>query len=219
MLRRVGTAAAAVVLAVVILVLGWAKPPVRSVVATDRLGPDGSEPIAAYLDRARESLRGNDSEQHWALISFTTAISADRIPEYASGLRISDVLYHVEIPRVASPVIGVPVPDGEAAALRSVKLAAGVLDHQVLLNGPDTRAGRIAAVAAERLRADCACLVGLAVRGTLDQLRNLAARPDIRAVEALPVDASGGTFAVVPLLPEWQDLAVPGPDDGPVPEN
>ncbi|NNH72124.1 hypothetical protein HLB23_20055 [Nocardia uniformis] len=218
-MRRIGIGTAAVVLVAVILVLGWAIPPVPAVIGTDRLGPSSGEAIAVYLDRARESLRGNDSDPHWALISFTAGIAADRIPEYADGLRISGVDYHVDISSVVTPMIAVPVAAGDAAALRSAELAAGVLDQQALTAGPDSRAGRIAAVAAARLRADCACVVGLTVFGTLDELRNLAAHPDIRAVEALPADASGGTFAVVPLLPQWQEFAVPGPDDGVVPEN
>lgn len=218
-MRRIVGAVAAAIVAVVILVLGWAKPPVAPVVATDRLGPEGGEAVTTYLDRARESLRGSDSEPHWALVSFTTAISADRIPEYTGGLRVSEVLYHVELPRVATPLVTVPVPAGDAAAVRSVKLAAGELEHQAAVMGAETRAGKVAAVAAARLRADCACVVGLVVRGTLDQLRILAAHADIRAVEALPADARGGIFAVVPLLPEYQENTAPGPDDGPVPDN
>ncbi|MFI6869614.1 hypothetical protein [Nocardia sp. NPDC050406] len=218
LVRRVTAAVSAALVAVVVMVLGWIKPPVTPVVTTDRLGPENGEAIADYLNRARESLRGSDSDQHWALISFTAAISADRIPEYAGGLRISEVLYHVELPRVVTPIVAVPVAAGDAAALRSVQLAAGELAHEATVEGARTRAGRIAAVAAARLAANCACTVGLVVRGTLDQLRNLSSHTDIRAVEALPAAAAGGTFAVVPLLPEYQEFAAPGSDDGPVPD-
>ncbi|MCM6773307.1 hypothetical protein NDR87_07470 [Nocardia sp. CDC159] len=209
-----GIAGAVVVVVVVVLALGWARPPRTSVISTDRLGPEAGEPVADYLAAARRSLSGTDSGEHWALVSFTAAIAPDRIPDHAGGLRIAQVLHHVSIDRVYTPTVTIPVPAGAEAAVASARAAAALL---TATQPPDERSARIAAVSAARLRAGCACTVGLVVRGRLPQLRELSARTDIRAVEALPADA--GVYAVVPLLPEYTEVAAPGPDDGAVPQN
>jgi hypothetical protein len=215
-LRRAGFAGAAVAFVILIVVLGWANPPVRPVISTDRLGPDSGEPVADYLTRARESLSGTDGAERWALVSFSAGITPDRIPESVPGLRVSNVIYDVPIARVYTPPITVPVPAGDAAAIASVRAAAGALDNT---ETSDDRTHRVAALMATRLHAGCACAVDLVVRGRLDQLRALIARPDVRSVQALPPDAVADAFAVVPLLPEQTSLAVPGPDDGPVPDH
>ncbi|MFB8004586.1 hypothetical protein [Nocardia sp. NPDC056000] len=214
--RRVAGWSAAVLLVILIVLLGWAIPPRKGIVATDRLGPENSEPVDGYLARARDTLSGGDTAEHWALISFTEGISADHLPEYSGGLRISDAIYHVAIDRVATPVLDIPLPAGEAAALGSQRSAAAAVAVAQAYNDRDVRTN---AVVAARLRANCPCLVSLVVHGNLEQLRNLAARPGIRAVEALPADASAAVFAIAPLLPEQRDLADAGPNDGPVPDN
>lgn len=207
---------AAVVFAVLVLVLGWAFPPKPAVISTDRLGPENGEPVADYLTFARETLQGSDSGKHWALMSFGSGITAARIPEFTAGLRVSRVLYHVPLDRVATPVITVVVPSNPAVAAASQTAAA---DMVAATQAFSERSNRTNAVVAARLRGNCACLVGLVLHGTLPELRSLAALPGVRAVEALPADASAGVFAVAPLLPEHAEYVKPGPDDGPVPDN
>lgn len=214
-LRAAGFAGVAAGIVVLIYVLGWADPPVASVVMTDRLGPESGEPVAEYLARAHASLSGTDTAERWALVSFATGTTPGSIPESVAGLRVSNVVYDVPIARVYTPPITVPVPAGDAAAIASVRAAAGAMDNP---DTSDDRTRRVAAVMAARLHAGCACVVDLVVRGRLDQLRVLSARPGVRAVQALPPDAAADTFAIVPLLPEQIILAAPGPDDGPVPE-
>lgn len=212
--RRVVIAAATAAFAAFVYGLGVAVPPRAAVIATDRLGPENGEPVAEYLARASASLAGADTDRHWGLLSFTAGITADRIPEYAGGLRISEVTYHVPLDRVRTPIVTVAVPAGDEAARASVKAAAYQVEY---LSPLDARAVRVNAITASRLRANCACVVGLVVHGTLPELRALATRPGIRAVEALPADAPAGVFALVPLLPESDLLAEPGPDDGVLP--
>ncbi|MFC9999182.1 hypothetical protein [Nocardia sp. NPDC127526] len=214
--RRIGAVVLAGAFAMLIVSLGVAIPPRPAVISTDRLGPENSEAIPDYLSRARDSLQGADADQHWALVSFTDGISADRIPEYSAGLRISQAIYHVAVPGVAMPIIAVTLPAGAEVAVASVKSAAAQAGAMRAYDDRTVRANRLTAT---RLSANCACLVGLVLHGTLDQLRNLAALPGVRAVEALPADAPAGVFAVSPLLPEYQDFAKPGSDDAPVPEN
>ncbi|MDN2502193.1 hypothetical protein FHY52_36725, partial [Nocardia nova] len=110
--------AVVVVLLIAVVVLGWARPPRASVLGTDRLGPDSGERVADYLERAHESLSGADTAPRWALVTSDTGLNTDAVVDIGAGLRISQVLYHVPIDRVYTPVITVPVPAG-TAALRS----------------------------------------------------------------------------------------------------
>ncbi|RMI29189.1 hypothetical protein EBN03_27375 [Nocardia stercoris] len=228
MLRYTGIAA--VTIAVVAgVVAGALQPRPAQRVATDRLGPDSGEPVAAYLARSRDSLRGTDSAPHWALLSAASGLDPASIPDLTGGLRVSQVLVHVPLDRVSTPDISVIVPADPAQAAAAEQVAAGHLlaelgpagdtGHDPVLE-PDPGVVRelsMYRVVAGRLRAGCACVVGLVVRGPLDRLRELAGRPGARAVQALPADAGAGNFSVVPLLPEQLDAVTPGPDDGPVP--
>ncbi|WP_051024509.1 hypothetical protein [Nocardia aobensis] len=205
-----------VVLLIAIVALGWARPPRASILGTDRLGPDSGERVAGYLERAHESLSGADTAPRWALATASTGLTTDAVVDIGAGLRISQVLYHVPIDRVYTPVITVPVPAGTAALRAAQSAAAGAMDH---VQADDDRTRRLAAVLAARLHSGCACAVNLVVRGTLAQLRGLASRSGIRSVQALPPDASAGAFAVLPLLPGHVDVVAPGPDDGPIPDH
>ncbi|MFE3260808.1 hypothetical protein ACFXPS_32640 [Nocardia sp. NPDC059091] len=214
--RRAGIAAAAALFAILIVALGWAIPPRSAIISTDRLGPESGEPVTHYLERAQKSLQGTDSEGHWALLSFTEGVTADRIPEFSGGLRISEIDYHVAVDRVATPIISIGVPAGDDVAVASVKSAAAQIESTPTY---DDRSTRVKNLVASRLGADCPCVVAIVLHGTLAQLGTLAAHPGVRAVEALPADASAAVFAVSPLLPEQLESASPPLDDGPVPDN
>lgn len=214
LLRNVVFLGGAVVLAVVVVALGIINPRPSMGVATDRLGPAPGERVDDYLSEARASLDGADTEPRWALVSYTEYLTPQQIPAAANGLRISGVIQHVPIDRVQTPVITVGTPGGDTPALSSADAAAGLLAAQ---RQPDQRTTDIARITEARLRAGCACTAGLVVRGTLPQLRDLAARPGVRAIQALPADAAAGRFAVAPLLPGTTGTVAPTPDDGPVP--
>ncbi|WP_433521900.1 hypothetical protein ACQPZ2_32325 [Nocardia pseudovaccinii] len=214
-LRRIAIAVGAVGFVVLIVVLGVLNPPRPSGISTDRLGPERGEHVADYLARARDSLSGSDSDEHWALVSFTESLTPDQIPAHSGGLRIAAASHHVSIPRVNTPIVTVQLPAGNAVAVASADNAAWQLLAQ---HATDDRTNHINSVSAARLRAGCACTVGLVVRGGLPQLRNLATQDGIRAVQALPADAVATSFAIVPLLPEYEGIALPGTDDGPVPD-
>lgn len=205
---------AAVVGAVVLLVFAFTAPRATSGVATDRLGPAPGEQVAEYLNQARASLDGTDTDLHWALLTPTDYLTPQQIPDAANGLRVAGVIQYVPIDRVQTPVITVATPAGDEPAVKSAEAAAGLLAAQQF---HDQRSADIARVTEARLRAGCACTAGLIVRGTLPELRELAAQPGVRSVQALPADALAGRFAVSPLLPGTTGTVTPIPDDGPVP--
>ncbi|MFE3444805.1 hypothetical protein ACFXNW_17385 [Nocardia sp. NPDC059180] len=216
---RVAFAAVVAVAVVVLIVVGAMQPQRSDGVSTDRLGPEQGEAVADYLARAQDSLTGTDSDEHWALVSFTEYQTPQQLPERARGLRIGRVLYQVPLPRVQTQLLTVQVPAGDEVVLRSAEDAAWLLLDQLRRSGyVDERMRKVTEVSVARLRTGCACAVGLIVRGRLDQLRNLAAQNGIRAVEALPADAVAGAFAIAPLLPDATDVVTTTPDDGPVPD-
>lgn len=218
--RSAATAGCVLALVALVVVLGVLNPPQRPPVATDRLGPDSGEPVAQYLDRAAAGLADLDtaaaeaaSPEHWALVSLTTERTAPDAYRLAAGVRVSELLFRVPLDRVQTPLVVVGIA-GERSAARAAAVAAGRMQGSA---GEWDRQAQIDAVSAARLSADCACVVGLTVRGDPAALRALAATPGVRSVEALPADAVFGRFAVVPLLPEQTGTVAPGPDDGEVP--
>ena len=87
-----------VALVVLVLALGAANPRRSAPVGTDRLGPDGGEAVAAYLDRAHASLSADDDPVRWALVSFDTEVAAADAYRLAGGVRISQVLLGSDYP-------------------------------------------------------------------------------------------------------------------------
>ncbi|MFZ2176071.1 MAG: hypothetical protein WAW17_18930 [Rhodococcus sp. (in: high G+C Gram-positive bacteria)] len=207
--------AVAAILVAVVVILGALHPVRRAPVATDALGPANGEVVADYLARAAGGLIGGtdatDTDPRWALVSFTDPVTIDAVAALPGGPRVSQVLLRVPLDRVQTPLVAVAVPDNQEALRRAPAVAAGRL--QATAPGGD-RAARIASVSADRLLAGCACVVGVVVRAVPDQLREIAAGPLVRAVEALPRDATAGRVSVTPLLPEHVDVVAPGPDDG-----
>ena len=212
-MRRALPWAAVAVLVLAVLVAGWLSPVRPASVRSDGLGPDSGELVADYLARADASLADAEREPdapHWGLISFEREVDTSAVAALPGQLRIAQVLFRVPIDRVQTPLVPVAVSAHPEALRKAPLVAAGRLRLQS--SGPD-RAARIAAVSADRLAAGCACVVGVAVRGTAAQLRAAADDPAVRAVEVLPSDAVAGRFSLIPLLPEHAETVVPGPDD------
>ena len=217
-------AVVAVVVGVAAVVgVGFANPVPTPPIRTDTLGPDSGEAVPDYLDRARDSVASVDGPV-WALVSFTKALtvgevitstSSVQVPgAEVSGVRVSRVMFRVPIERVQTPLMSVPVPDNDESVRRSPGVAATRL---VSLGGDTDRQQQVALASAKQLSAGCACAVGVLVRATPEGLEAIEHDSNVRAVEALPSDASPWLAAVRPLLPEYVDVVAPGPDDGPVP--
>ncbi|AKD98124.1 hypothetical protein [Rhodococcus erythropolis] len=217
-------AVVAVVVGVAAVVgVGFANPVPTPPITTDTLGPDSGEAVPDYLDRARDSVASVDGPV-WALVSFTKALTVDEVitstssvqvpGAEVSGVRVSRVMFRVPIERVQTPLMSVPVPDNDEAVRRSPGVAATRL---ISLGGDTDRQQQVALASAKQLSAGCACAVGVLVRATPEGLEAIEHDSNVRAVEALPSDASPWLAAVRPLLPEYVDVVAPGPDDGPVP--
>ncbi|WP_299576756.1 hypothetical protein [uncultured Williamsia sp.] len=210
----------AVVVAVVVVIaglywLGATHPPRSSGVATDSLGPDSGEPVADYVASSQRGL-ARATGVRWALVSLRTAVDDATARSVIAGTTPAQVALHVPIPDVATPTAVVPVTPDAGSFTTARELAVSRLDTD---GGPvdADRGTAVDEVVTQRLRASCACVAGVVVRGTAERLRTIATDPRVRVVQVLPADAGGGRFAVVPLLPEQTVGAAPLPDTGAVP--
>lgn len=211
-LRGPVTALLTVILVAAVVAVGALDSPRPTAARGDRLGPESGEPVAHYLDRAQRSL-DEESAARYALVSLDTEVSPADALQLTAGTRIAEVIFRVPIPRVQTPIVAVPVPDGAEAVLR----AEGIAATRTTTGGSTARAAQVAAVSSARLAGGCACVVALLVRGETTALQQIGTRPGVRAVEALPADAVYGRLGVSLLLPEQDGIVAPGPDDGAVP--
>lgn len=187
---------------------------------------------------------GSAGADRWALVSLDevlTATGAGEIADAAGIGRISQVEIYAPVADVAMPVlpaaVAAPGSDdaGQSGPLGRAVLS-GVTNSQYMLDHPG--AGVAAAGTADgggapsagdaRMRAQIDYTAGEALAGRRvvagfiahagdEALDALARQPGVRAVEALPVDAVWGRFAVRPLLPEQRVAATPLRDTGEVP--
>ena len=198
-----GSLAALLTLLGLAAVLGVANPVRPPRISTDALGPEPGESGTQYQERAEVTLRGGGEEPRWALVSFDNASTTAAVADSVGRVRISQVLLSSSAAGAQSPLVTVSTgASADPAALLALAQSSGAAQLEA------DRAAAVAeedrAVAVADLRAGCACVVGVLVRGTLVELRGIAERPGVQAVEALPADAVFGRFAVRALFPAQQ---------------
>lgn len=180
----------------------------------------------------------------WALVSAVDPWSvADAAGVVRDLPRVSGLYVQVPVEGVAMPVTGVTLAEPVAGENGRAEVFGRGLEQvvaQLGAGGPNApaptepsadapaaapgalppggdRAAAAAALTVSRLRAGEPGIIGVLARGTTEQLRAIADRPRVRAVEALPADAVWERFAVRLLQPQQVDAAVPLPDSAPVP--
>ncbi len=210
-----------VVLAVLVVVFGltiWAagQRDEVPVIGVQRLGPEPSEPVAAYLRRAAASLTVGSSP-HWALVQLEGYLTPAPATELTRGVRLSKVIIRVPLPRIQTALITRDLPGQRPVAELTEALRSAAQDRAAVASQQRGRAAALAAAEAAQLRTGCACVVALLVFGDGDALRVVAARPGVRAVHAALPDTLIQDLAISPLLPEQVEKAGAVPDDGPVP--
>ncbi|MCW4355473.1 hypothetical protein ONR57_19400 [Hoyosella sp. YIM 151337] len=191
-------AAAFTMFLVIVVVIGMMTPPRNSDnVRTDRLGPMSGESAGEYAARAAAALDQAGALDHWGLVTFDppaspavviSAVGDVRISRVvvdgSSGARAEDEAYRtlpdmpIDLP---APVEGRNTPGDAletavAAALSRIRTFRGAFDDGVT--------------------PDCACIVGVVVRGDGDTLRAAARQDAVATVEPLAGDAVWGHFAV-----------------------
>lgn len=204
-------------------------------------GDGGDQPDDDNDDDPTPSL--GPGAPRWALVSAAQAWTAPAAEAVVRDLpRVSGLVVQVPVDGVAMPVREVVLPEPVAGETsrelvmgRGLERAAdGFEDAPSTSVGAAATAGtgpggevpggaaadRSAAAAtltASRIRSGAPAIIGLIVRATPAQLRDVARLSGVRAVEALPADAVWGRFAVRPLQPQHTETASPPPDTAPVP--
>lgn len=209
---RAWVAAVAVLLAAV-LALGL-RTPVTRPSPTAALGPESGQDVTDYLAVAEASRTGDGVR--WALVSLDPPLDPPGLARLlARPLRLSQVLLHVPLERVQTPLLTRDLADQgpRVDELRTAWTGAAGTPAVSSVG----RAARVEAYSARQLAAQCACAAGVLVRADAAQLDALALMAGVRAVQSAPADVGFGGLSVRPLLPEQVDVAGPGPDDGPLP--
>ncbi|GAA3230033.1 hypothetical protein GCM10017691_22620 [Pseudonocardia petroleophila] len=173
-----------------------------------RLGPEAGEPVADYLARLPAALPPPGAPAY-ALVQFRTEQTGPAALAAVDGTGPVSAVFRVPVERVQTALRFEGLGTIDLARSRA---AAAAADEAARLTG------RPAAIAAAEARAladpGCACVVALLVRGDRAALDALAAREQVRAVDAAPADAQPVELALSPLLPAQTDAADPPPDDG-----
>lgn len=173
----------------------------------DALGPDNRESVVEYVERARETLEpgvdGTDgtgsadgTEARWALVTPVAPAGTEALSEIMSDqsdLRVSTLLSGGSQWALPEPAAGHRREDVFAEARELIAANAGTEIDDPSLD-----------------------VLGVVVHGTPDQLRALAERGDVLAVEALPPDAVFGRFGLRPVAPGTdEDPDAPAAGDPP----
>ncbi|WP_460865735.1 hypothetical protein [Rhodococcus aerolatus] len=213
------TVLAALVVVAGVVGLGAATPVRPPATPTVSLGPDQGAPVADVLAAAGTALAAVPADDpRWALVSLTAGLTPAAAAPLLGDVRVSRVLLHLALDRVQTAVVAVDTAGQRApqVVLDDAASRAAATQAAAASTSP-RRAGATAAAEAAGLRAGCACVVGVVVRGDGRGRRELARAAGVRSVDPAPAGTSWGSLAVRPLLPEQTGVVGPGPDDGPVP--
>lgn len=219
--RRLAVLAACVVVAALVAWYGATRfapsappPDVGSV----RLGPEPGGDVSTYLAGLPAQLPPPGVEA-LALVQFGSELTAPDAVGAVAGSEIDEAVLRVPLTRVQTALWFEPLDPGvaPATALATVRERA-----QMQATADAGRlTGRSRDVAAAEAAAlddpECRCVLALVIRSDRAGLQALSARPEVRAVDAAPPDATIRELALAPLLPEQTERVDPPPDDGPVP--
>lgn len=178
--------------------------------------------MSSYLERTAADTPSTGGP-YWALVSLRTELGPAATAAALGGhARLARVVLRVPIARVQTAQLTVQLADqGDRAAelTSAMATAASQLQRETdTADGtPGDRVAAVGRVSAIRLREHCACVLALLVRAFPDELRAIAAKSEVRAVDAAPARAGLRALSVTPLLPEQTTAVLPMPDDGGVP--
>lgn len=148
-----------------------------------------------------------------ALVSLKEYVTASRVQAMAGSLKATAVI--VRFPASEQELQFVQTSVKDALAKRSTDLRReleaeiNALEDEAT-NVDDARRGEIERLLAQRkadlakVKADCACVFAFAVEGaSLEELRRLAARPEVRLVDVPePLTSDLGGWELGPIVPQ-----------------
>jgi hypothetical protein len=234
--RRIWPALLCVLL--VLLAVAWVAGRQSLVGAPDRpasldavrLGPDPGAPVADYLAGLPARLPAPGAPPVPALVQFGTEQDPASVARLVASAGPVTAVFRVPLPKVQTALRFQPLPSVDLADPVTGTERRLALARQSAARDAAEEAGRLTGRAAAVARYEaaalagttstptpCRCVLAVLVVGDRAALSELAARPEVRAVDAAPEGTPPTGVALAPLLPEQTRLAAAVPDDGPVP--
>jgi len=221
------TAVSLVSVTVVALTAVWVvERPRDGVPAGDvvRVGvPDGGSVPGYVAESAREldALPGDEpgAVPPYALVMFSAYLAPDRLTAVLDGAAVSEVFTKVPLPGMQTQIARIPaqrIPEDVVAGMllfaeRKEREARDYQDRAAAVTGTpeETRlrpvyetSARVALAEATAYRTHCSCVYAAVLRAAAPQLRRLAARPGVRAVDPAPEVRTLDRAVFLPPLPE-----------------
>ncbi|NUT31761.1 MAG: hypothetical protein HOV79_01680 [Hamadaea sp.] len=227
------TVAACLVAALAVSVAVWQAD--RAAPAADlsggqvvRVGVAQGASIPGYADASRSelhSLAAGGAAESYALITFTAYLAPDRLTPILGGVSVAAVYVRLPLAGAQTEIVRIPVTKVpvdvvtgmDQIADRKGREAGQYADRLRAEGDPELqavyRAGeRLAAAEHEAYAEHCACAYAAVVRATPAALEQIAARPDVRVVDAAPEVRRLDRAVFWPPLPEQRTVAVPPGD-------
>ncbi|WP_410810946.1 hypothetical protein [Micromonospora sp. 067-2] len=232
----------AAVLATAVWASGDAPVGDRTVGEVTRVGVVDGDSVPGYLRSAAADLAAlptavpTSGDGTYALVTLEAYLPPQRLAAVLGDVSVSTVFGRVPLPGRQTEIVKVPalrVPEDVVAGMAQVAVrkdteAADYRARAASVSG-DGAAERelreryvsgaaVAAAEAAAYRTGCACVYAAVVRATPGELRGVAARPDVRAVDPAPEVYRLERTVFTPPLPEQRDVVRPPADNGPTPE-
>ncbi|MBB5869353.1 hypothetical protein F4553_002732 [Allocatelliglobosispora scoriae] len=182
----------------------------------------GSIPDYELSSRAELAALGDAGEPAYALVSFSAYLAPDRLPPVLAKVKIIDVYVRVpleriqtEIVRVSASVVPADVVRGmDTLAARKTAEAASYREQLAKAADPGladvySAGARTAEAEATAYAEHCSCAYAAVVSATPAELRALAGRPGVRAVDPAPEIHRLDRTVFLPPLPEQKQRAIP----------
>lgn len=242
-LTAVGLAATAAVL--VVAVLATHNPsPQKGAEAPDgtvHVGVAQGQSIPGYVNSSRQELqalvgKGNGTPvEVYALISLRAYLAPDRLTPVLGGVAVAEVYARVPLPQAQTQIVRIPaykIPDDVVSGMRQVaarkeaeademrQLAAKLSEVNAAedkLRSTYLDEATVALSEATAYRSACTCVYAAVVRATPAVLEQMAARPEVRAVDPAPEVLRLDQAVFLAPLPEQQDTVLPTPTAVPSP--
>lgn len=195
-----------------------------------RVGVAQGASIPGYAEASRSELRSlaaGGAPESYALIAFTSYLAPDRLTPILGGVSVAAVYVRLpiegaqtEIVRIPATKVPVDVVTGmEQIADRKGREAGQYADKLRTESDPQLlavyRSGeKVAGAERDAYAEHCACAYAAVVRATPAALEQIAARPDVRVVDAAPEVLRLDRAVFWPPLPEQRTVAVPPGDAG-----
>jgi hypothetical protein len=223
----------------VLLTAVWATQRVPGTDLTEgdvvRVGVAEGDSIPSYVASSRIELDrlAAAGGSPYALVSLQAYVVPDRLRVVLDGTTVAEVFARVNRPELQTSVVRIPVRRVPADVVAGMLLVADSKDREA--GDAQDRAARTANPSLERalLRAAqtsraeaaayrdlCPCVYAAVVRAAPNDLKRLAGRTDVRAVDPAPEVRRLDRAVFLPPLPEQRDVVRPPfgatPSAGPV---